>query len=97
MYEAAPDLAGSMVNKTVDNSSSANPDLGQPLASATNANSSILNTWGESDIQNFSMEAISDYVVGEPLELSSNLEQGDSILVTLPGDISTNSSQDASA
>ena len=96
-YDAAPDLAGSMLNRTVDNSSSANPDLGQPLANATQADSSILNTWTESDAQNFSMEALSDYVLGEPFEFSSNLEQGDSILVTRPGDISTNNSQDASA
>ena len=97
MYDAAPDLAGSMVNKTVDNPSSANHDLGELLANATNANVSMLNTWGESDVQNFSMEAISDYVVGKPFELSSNLEQEGNILVTLPGDISTNDSQDASA
>ncbi len=97
MYDVAPDLAGSMVNKTVDNSSSANPDLGQPLANATEADSSMLNTWAESDAQDFSMEAISDYVLGEPFEFSGNLEQGDSILATLPGDISTNNSQDASA
>ena len=95
MYDVAPDLAGSMVNKTVDNSSSANPDLGQPIANATNADSSMLNSWAESGVQNFSMEAISEYVLGEPFEFSSNLEQGDSILVTLPGDISTNNSQDA--
>ena len=97
MYDAAPDLVGSMVNETVGNSSSSNPDLGKPLANTTNADSSMLNTWGEFDNQNSSMEAISDYVLGEPFESSSNLEQGASILATLPGDISANSSQDASA
>ena len=96
MYDAAPDLAGLMVNKTAD-SSSASPDLGQPSADATDAIFSMLNTWGESDVQNFSMEAISDYVVGEPFELSSNLAQEDNILVALPGDISMNISEDASA
>lgn len=97
MYDATPDLAVSMVNKTTDNSSSANPNLSQPLANVTKADSSILNTWVGSDAQNFSMEAISDYVLGEPFEFSSNLEQGDSILATLPGNVSTHNSQDASA
>ena len=97
MYDAAPDFAGSIVNKTVNNPSSANPDLGEPLANATDANSSMLNTWGESDVQNFSMEATYDYVISEPFEFSSNLEQEENILMTLPGDISTNNAQDASA
>ncbi len=97
MYDATPDLSSSMVNQTVDNSSLSNPDLGQPLANAAKANSSILNTWSASDAQSFSMEALSDFVLSEPLEVPSDLEQGNSILATLPGNISTNNSQDASA
>ena len=97
MYDAAPDLDGSMVDKATDNTSSANPNLRQPLANVTKADSSILNTWAGSDAQTFSMEAISDYVLGEPFEFSSNLEQGDSILATLPGNVSMNNSQEASA
>ena len=97
MYDAAPDLAGLMVNETIGNSSSSNPDLGKSLANTTNADSSTLDTWAESDNQNFSTEPISDYVLGEPFEFSSNIERGASILATLPGDVSANNSQDASA
>ena len=97
MYDAAPDLAGSMVNKNIGNSSSSTPYLGQPLANAARDDSSMLNTWSQSDAQEFTMEAISDFVLEEPIEDSSDLEQGDSSSATLPGDNSTNHSQDATA
>ena len=95
MYDGAPDLASSMVNTNIGNSSLSTPDLGQPLANTTQDDSSILNTWSQSDAQEFTMEAISDFVLDEPIEDSSDLEQGDSISATLPGDNSTNDSQEA--
>lgn len=97
MYDAAPDLADSMVNKTVGNSSLSTLDLGQPLAIAASDGSSVLNTWSQSDAQEFTMEAISDFVLDEPIEDFSDLEQGDSILTTFPGDNPTDNSQDATA
>ena len=97
MYDAAPDLAGSMANKTVGNSSLSSPDLGPPLANAASDGSSVLNTWSQSDARDFTMEAISDFVLEEPIEDSSDLEQGDSIFATLPGDKSTTNLQDATA
>ena len=97
MYDAAPDLARSMVNKTISNSSLSTSDRGQALANAVKDNSSMLNTWSESDAQDFTMEAISDFVLEEPIEDSSDLEQGDSSLATLPGDNSTDYSQDVTA
>ena len=97
MYDAAPDLAGSMVNKTIGKSSMSTPDLGQPLANAAQDDSSTLNTWSQSDAQDFTMEAISDFVLNESIEDSSDLEQGDSNLPYSPGDNSTNSLQDATA
>ena len=57
----------------------------------------MLNTWSESNVQNFSIGASSDFVLGEPIEVSSIVEQADGSLPTLPGDVSANSSQDASA
>ena len=86
-----------MVNQTVHNTSLSIPDVGQPLANAAKADSSILDTWSKSDAQNFSMEALSDFVLSEPFEVTGDLEQDNSILATLPGDIFTNNSQDALA
>ena len=97
MHDAAPDLAGSMVNKTVGNSSLSIPELAQPLANGASDGSSVLNTWSQSDAQDFTMEAISDFVLDDPIEDSSDLEQGDSIFATLPGDKSTVNLQDATA
>ena len=97
MYDAAPDLAASMANKTVGSSSLSPPDLSQSLANAASNGSSVLNTWSQSDARDFTMEAISDFVLEEPIEDSSDLEQGDSIFATLPGDKSTTNLQDATA
>lgn len=97
MYDAAPDMASSMVNNTIGNSSLSTPDSGQPLANVVKDDSSMLSTWSQSDAQDFTMEAISDFVLDEPIEVSSDLEQGDSILLTLPGDNSTDNLQDATA
>ena len=97
MYDAAPDLAGSMVNKIISNSSLSTPDLGQPLANAAQDDSSMLNTWSQSDAQEFTMEAISDFVLDEPIEGFGDIELDDSNLAILPGDNPTNYSQDATA
>ena len=97
MYDGAPDLAGSMANTTVGNSSSSTPDLGQPLPKATQDDSSSLNTWSQSDAQEFTMEAILDFVLNEPIEDSSDLEKGDSISANLLGDKLIKASQEATA
>lgn len=88
MYDAAPDLTA---NTTQGNSSAV--ILGEPSGNYSAYNYSLSNNWTELDVQNFTFADTGNFV-GDPFVFSRTLEEGNSTLVTMPDDLSMNTSQD---
>ena len=86
MYDRAPDLTA---NTTPGNSSAV--ILGEPPDNYSAYNYSSSNNWTELDVQNFTFSEPGNFVE-DPFVNSNTPEEGNSTLVTLPGD---HTSQDA--
>ena len=89
MYDGAPDLTA--------NTTQGNPSaviLGQPPDNYLAYNYSSSNNWTELDVQNLTFSGLGNFVE-DPFLYSNTPEEGDSTLVTLPGDLPMNTSQDA--
>ncbi len=89
MYDGAPDLTA---NTTQGNSSTV--VVGEPPGKYSAYNYSSLNNWTELDVQNFTFPDSGNFVE-DPFVFSNTLEEGNSTLVTLPGDLPMITSQDA--
>lgn len=89
MYDGAPDLTA---NTAQGNTSAV--VLGEPPGKYSAYNYSSSNNWTELDVQNFTSPDSGDFVE-DLIVFSNTLEEGNGTLVTLPGDHSMNTSQDA--
>ena len=89
MYDGAPHLTA---NKTQGKPSAV--ILGHPPDTYLAYNYSSSNKWTELDVQNFTFLGPGSFVE-DPFLYSNIPEEGNSTLVTLPGDLPMNTSQDA--
>ena len=89
MYDVAPDLTA---NTTQGNSSAV--ILGELPGKYSAYNYPSSNDWTELDVQDFTFLDSGSFVE-DPFVFSNTLEEGNSTLVTLSGDLPMDTSQDA--